>query len=144
VPRYALFSSRERATRQFAASLQAACQRLNCRGPLRPPVPTVTESSAHIEGERGKREIDPTETEAAVVERVFRSFVAGVSPKRIAKDLNCEGVLGLAGAGWSPSTIHGHPSRGTGILNNDLYIGRIVWNVSGTIKTLTPESACRE
>ena len=25
-------------------------------------------------------------------------------------------------------TIHGNPKRGTGILNNELYIGRLVWN----------------
>ena len=27
-----------------------------------------------------------------------------------------------------PSTIHGHAGRGTGILNNELYIGRLIWN----------------
>jgi len=27
-----------------------------------------------------------------------------------------------------PSTIHGNRLRGTGILNNELYIGRLVWN----------------
>jgi site-specific DNA recombinase len=81
---------------------------------------------ALVEGERGEREIDPTE--AAVVARIFRSFVAGVSPKQIAKSLNRERVPGPAGAGWSPSTINGNVSRGTGILNNELYVGRIVWN----------------
>jgi site-specific DNA recombinase len=29
---------------------------------------------------------------------------------------------------WNPSTIHGNPARGTGILNNELYVGRVVWN----------------
>ena len=33
-----------------------------------------------------------------------------------------------AAALWSPSTIHGNPKRGTGILHNELYIGRLVWN----------------
>jgi len=28
----------------------------------------------------------------------------------------------------SPSTIYGNAKRGTGILNNELYIGRLVWN----------------
>jgi hypothetical protein len=28
----------------------------------------------------------------------------------------------------NPSTIHGNPARGTGILNNELYVGRLVWN----------------
>jgi hypothetical protein len=34
----------------------------------------------------------------------------------------------LAGKTWGPSTIHGNWRRGTGILNNELYIGRLVWN----------------
>jgi len=29
---------------------------------------------------------------------------------------------------WIPSTIYGNVSRGTGILNNELYVGRLVWN----------------
>ena len=32
------------------------------------------------------------------------------------------------GAEWGPSTIHGNPKRGVGILNNELYVGRLVWN----------------
>jgi site-specific DNA recombinase len=67
-------------------------------------------------------------SEAAVVERIFRDFVAGQSPKQIAKTLNREGVAGPFGGKWSPSTIYGNTKRGTGILNNELYIGRMVWN----------------
>ena len=74
----------------------------------------------------GEREIEPSE--ASVVERIFRDFVAGVSPKQIAKNLNREGIAGPFGGPWSPSTIYGNSKRGTGILNNELYIGRLVWN----------------
>jgi len=35
---------------------------------------------------------------------------------------------------WSPSTIHGHAGRGTGILNNELYIGCLVWNRQRFVK----------
>ena len=42
--------------------------------------------------------------------------------------LNREGVPGPRGGAWGSSTIHGNPARGTGILNNELYIGRLVWN----------------
>ena len=35
---------------------------------------------------------------------------------------------GPSGKGWGPSTIHGNRQRGTGILNNELYVGRLVWN----------------
>jgi DNA invertase Pin-like site-specific DNA recombinase len=74
----------------------------------------------------GEREIDPEQ--AAVVERIFRDFVAGMSPEAIVKALNREGVAGPFGGSWSPSTIHGNAKRGTGILNNELYVGRMVWN----------------
>ena len=73
-----------------------------------------------------EREIEPAE--ASIVERIFRDFVAGVAPKAIAKRLNRDGIAGPFGGSWSPSTIHGNPKRGTGILNNELYIGRTVWN----------------
>jgi site-specific DNA recombinase len=74
----------------------------------------------------GEREIEAAE--AAVVLRIFRDFIAGVSPKQIAKNLNREGVPGPFGGAWSPSTIYGNAKRGTGILNNELYVGRLVWN----------------
>jgi site-specific DNA recombinase len=74
----------------------------------------------------GEREIVPEE--AAIVRRIFNDYRAGASPKQIAKALNAEGVRGPRGALWSPSTIHGNPERGIGILHNGLYIGRLVWN----------------
>jgi DNA invertase Pin-like site-specific DNA recombinase len=80
----------------------------------------------------GEREIEPAE--AAVVERVFREFVAGHSPKRIAQTLNREAVPGPFGSKWSPSTINGNAKRGTGLLNNELYIGRLVWNRQRFVK----------
>jgi len=74
----------------------------------------------------GDREIVPTEAE--VIHRIFRDYAAGLSPKALAKRLNSERCPGPGGAPWNPSTIHGNPARGTGILNNELYIGRLVWN----------------
>ena len=35
-----------------------------------------------------------------------------------------EGIAGPFGGPWNPSTIYGNSKRGTGILNNELYIGR--------------------
>jgi site-specific DNA recombinase len=97
----------------------------------------------------GEREIEPAE--AAVVKRIFREFVEGVSPKAIAKRLNRDGIAGPFGGSWSPSTIHGNPTRGTGILNNELYVGRMVWNrlryvknpdTGKRISRLNPEADC--
>jgi len=80
----------------------------------------------------GEREINPEE--AAVIRRIFENYVAGTSPKQIAKTLNSEGVRGPQGSLWNPSTIHGNPKRGIGILNNELYIGRLVWNRQRFVK----------
>jgi site-specific DNA recombinase len=82
-----------------------------------------THDSAAVTGDR---EIVPVEAE--VIRRIFRDYAAGLSPKALAKRLNAERCPGPGGARWNPSTIHGNPSRGTGILNNELYIGRLVWN----------------
>ena len=74
----------------------------------------------------GERRINARE--AAIVRRIFEEYAAGVSPRAIAKRLNADGVSGPSGKAWGPSTIHGNRQRGTGILNNELYIGRLVWN----------------
>ena len=80
----------------------------------------------HRDSDTGEREIDPAE--AHVVVRIFTEFAEGKSAKAIAKELNAERVPGPAGGTWGPSTIHGHAGRGTGILNNRLYVGELVWN----------------
>jgi site-specific DNA recombinase len=75
---------------------------------------------------RGERAINAHE--ATVVQRIFGMFAAGESPIAIAKTLNEKGVPGPSGRAWRDTTIRGHALRGTGILRNELYIGRLVWN----------------
>lgn len=75
---------------------------------------------------RGERSIN--QAEAEIVQRIFKEYVAGISPRSIAHALNREGVSGPQGGEWGPSTIYGNRERGTGILNNELYIGKLVWN----------------
>ncbi len=81
---------------------------------------------------RGERSINVEQT--AVVNRIFRDYVAGKSPKAIAKTLNKEQVPGPSGAGWTQSTINGNRKRGTGIINNELYIGLMIWNRQSFVK----------
>ena len=81
---------------------------------------------------RGRRAIN--QEEARVVRRVFREYAAGTSPKRIVIRLNRESIPGPAGRDWGFTTIYGSPKRGNGILNNEMYIGRIVWNRQRFIK----------
>jgi site-specific DNA recombinase len=79
-----------------------------------------------LPGETGVRRIN--EREAKVVIAIFRDYAAGLSPRAIAKKLNQEGIPGPSGRLWRDTTIRGHFTRGTGILNNELYVGRLVWN----------------
>ena len=74
----------------------------------------------------GKPKID--ETEAAIVLQIFEDYARGVSPKAICRRLNSELVKPPRGKRWSPSALHGSKARGSGILRNQLYAGRIVWN----------------
>jgi site-specific DNA recombinase len=75
---------------------------------------------------RGERTIN--QAEAEIVCRIFRQFATGVSPRTIARRLNDEHIPGPDGALWADSTLRGHVARGTGLLNNELYIGKLVWN----------------
>jgi site-specific DNA recombinase len=81
---------------------------------------------------RGGRKIN--QAEAAVVRGIFTEFAAGKSPRAIAHRLNSERIAGPHGKNWGPSTIYGNWRRGTGVLNNELYIGKLVWNRQHFIK----------
>ncbi|MGB8843560.1 MAG: recombinase family protein [Aliidongia sp.] len=86
----------------------------------------VKQFAANGEPIRGDRMIN--EAEATIVRRIFNDYIAGKSSRTIAWELNREGVPGPQGSEWGPTTIHGNPKRGVGILNNELYVGRLVWN----------------
>ena len=95
----------------------------------------------------GGRIIVPEEAE--VVRRIFAMYADGVPPRAIAAKLNAEGVPspGIAQPGrgrrtsaakkpeeWGDTTIRGQVDRGTGILNNALYVGRIEWDRCSYVK----------
>ena len=82
--------------------------------------------------EAGERRIEPAEAE--VVRRIFRDYAAGRSARYIARDLNAGGVPGPGGRPWIDTTIRGQADRGTGLLNNTLYVGRLSWNRCSYVK----------
>ncbi len=84
------------------------------------------------EPERGERKIN--ERQAATVRHIFNEYATEKSPRAIALALNKQKIAGPSSKGWGSSTINGNWSRGTGILNNELYIGRLVWNRQSFIK----------
>ena len=79
-----------------------------------------------------QREIDPDE--APWVQQIFTWYAAGRSPRWIAAELNRQGVPSSRGSTWSASALHGDFERGTGLLNNPLYIGEYIWNRSEWVR----------
>jgi site-specific DNA recombinase len=75
---------------------------------------------------RGNRTVNAAE--AAIVRDVFTRYAAGVAPRKIAFDLNANRVPAPRGSAWSASTLNGNRARGTGVLNNEMYLGRLIWN----------------
>lgn len=94
-----------------------------------------------IETPQGQQiQIDPEE--AKWVLWIFEKFSAGLSPRAIAHELNRMNVKGPRGSTWATSGLYGSPRKGTGILNNELYIGRYIWNRSRWSKN--PDTGIRK
>ena len=90
-------------------------------------------------GKNGERVI--VEAEAQVVRRIFQEYVDGRTPREIARDLNSDKIAPPRGRAWNASTINGNRERGAGILQNELYVGRLVWNKVRMVKD--PETGKR-
>ena len=61
--------------------------------------------------------------EITAVKRIFHNYVYdNMGYKKIASDLNIEGILPSSGTPWSYSSIHS-------ILHNEAYIGNTIWNM---------------
>jgi Recombinase len=110
-------------SRGTSRASQRLCVRLGRNGPSRRPRPQEC-GGLHYRYRIQAGGLD----EADLDRRVFRAFAAGISPRAIARRLNEEGVAGPDGALWTDFTLRGHAALGTGLINNELYIGRLVWN----------------
>ncbi|WP_424578120.1 recombinase family protein [Bradyrhizobium sp. USDA 326] len=76
-------------------------------------------SSSNASARKSLRESNTADEEAVE---------GGNSPRDIAAALNKKGVPGPRGGAWNASTIDGSRKRLNGILQNELYAGRIIWN----------------
>jgi DNA invertase Pin-like site-specific DNA recombinase len=81
---------------------------------------------------RGERSVHPEQ--ANVIRRIFAAYADGISPRAIAAALNREGIPSPRGGLWNASTINGSRQRRNGILNNELYLGRITYNRQRFVK----------
>lgn len=85
-----------------------------------------------VPGDPGKPMI--VEAEAEIVRRIFRRYVDGRTPRDIAHDLNAGQISSPRGRTWNASTIMGNSQRGTRLLNNELFVGRLVGNKVRMVK----------
>ena len=85
-----------------------------------------------VSGRPGDLEI--IDAEAEVIRQLFAAYAGGRPPREIAGDLDRQGVAPPRGTRWNASTINGNAQRGAGLIFNELYAGRIVWNKVRMVK----------
>lgn len=81
------------------------------------------------------------EPQADVVRRIYSDFAGGNSARGIVHALNAEGIPSPRGGTWAVSALVGGARHGAGLLQSEVYIGRIVWGRRQWIKD--PDSGRR-
>ena len=72
---------------------------------------------------------------------IFERAADGHSLRAIAHQLNERGIPSPRGGTWAVSALHGSSIKGLGLLNNELYTGRVIWNRRQWVKD--PETGKR-
>lgn len=78
----------------------------------------------------GVMRLEVDEEQARWVRWIFQLYAEGWSCQRIAAELNRLGITTKRDGTWSVSALYGSPNKGSGVLNNELYVGRYIWNRS--------------
>ena len=85
-----------------------------------------------VPGKKGEREIDPDE--AKIVRRIFEEYASGKPPRHIALGLTRDGIPTPSGnAEWNHNTIAARSKERGGMIGCQLYVGKLIWNVSKSI-----------
>lgn len=99
--------------------------------------PTETDEYGRPKIVAVRRQIDPEQ--AKWVRQVFEWYADGLSPRHIADELN-QRHIPAPGASyrrrtrsrnygtWATTALYGDLQHSTGMLNNPVYIGRVIWN----------------
>ena len=87
----------------------------------------------NIKGEHGST-IEIDQEAACRVQWVFEEFAGGRSCKNIICELNEKKIKSPRGSSWGISSLYGSPAKGSGLLHNELYRGRHIWNRSQWVK----------
>ena len=73
-----------------------------------------------VDGQVKRIKLEPDETTAPIVRRIFKECLDGRGAREIVKSLNIDGILAPKGREWNPTSIYQ-------ILTNEVYIGTLVW-----------------
>ncbi len=84
-------------------------------------------------------EIEPAEAKTVV--QIFQWYAEGKPPKWIASELTRRGVPPARGKAWSASSIYPNATKAVGILQNELYRGRLIYNRTKWVRH--PDRNCR-
>lgn len=87
------------------------------------------------------RELVIEEAHAAIVRRIFTEYADGCSARSIVHRLNAEGLASPRRGTWAVSALVGDRARGAGLLNSEIYAGRLIWNRRQWLKD--PETGSR-
>ena len=68
------------------------------------------------------------EKQADIVRQIFQKYASGISCRSIAKSLNDSAIPSPKGGHWNASTIIGNRARRDGILWNEAYLGKVLYN----------------
>ncbi len=91
-------------------------------------------AGVNARGEPIGHRLEIDQAQAEIVRQIFARYSGGESCQRIAAELNARGIRGPRGGTWSVSALYGSPAKGSGVLNNELYRGRYIWNRSRWVK----------
>lgn len=80
----------------------------------------------------GVRKVD--EAAAAVIRRVYQEYIAGKPIPEIVEGLNKDGIPAPTGGLWKRTAIMGSADKGEGILRNEVYTGKLIFNKSHVVR----------
>lgn len=65
---------------------------------------------------------------------IFEEYASGASLRVVASELNRQRIPSPRGGTWAISALYGSPAKGSGVINNEIYLGRYIWNRSKWVK----------
>lgn len=80
----------------------------------------------------GVREVD--EAAATIIRRVYSEYIAGRTLPEIIAGLNRDGIPSPSGALWKRNALMGGAAKQEGILRNEIYTGKLIFNRSHVVR----------